>query len=284
MQHLNTKQATMKTTDIMQADLLDIIFEHRNKDYGAYALRRDYDHRLLISLGAAMSVIVFFVLFNVLGNKNEPTPDPTPREEVMITTVEFPKEKPREPEKPKEIAKPEKIKTAKVKNTPIKVVPDKKADPFIPTETDKKEKETSTVNVEGETDKNIVKPVETPVTGTGPVTVPAEPVKKENDFIIQEKDPEFPGGAEALKRFLALNLTTPEDLQSGEKKTVQVRFKVEKDGLVTSFEVVSSGGTAFDREVMRVCKKMPRWKPAIQNGVHVPVSYLLPVTFIGVEQ
>src|SRR6185295_810844 len=107
----------------------DIIFEHRNKEYGAYALRRDYDHRLLISLGAAMSVIVFFVLFNVLGNKNEPAPDPTPREEVMITTVEFPKEKPIEPEKPKEIAKPEKIKTAKVKNTPIKVVPDKKADP-----------------------------------------------------------------------------------------------------------------------------------------------------------
>lgn len=49
-------------------------------------------------------------------------------------------------------------------------------------------------------------------------------------------------------------------------------------------EIVQTGGDMFDKEVVRVCKKMPRWKPAIQNGMHVPVSYVLPVTFIGTEQ
>jgi protein TonB len=59
---------------------------------------------------------------------------------------------------------------------------------------------------------------------------------------------------------------------------------VDKDGSVNTFEIVTSGGREFDNEVVRVCKKMPRWIPALQNGINVPVSYVLPVTFIGVEQ
>jgi len=67
-------------------------------------------------------------------------------------------------------------------------------------------------------------------------------------------------------------------------RTVQIRFKVDKDGMVSTLEILASGGSEFDNEVARVCKKMPRWNPAIQNGINVPVSYVLPVTFIGVEQ
>ena len=104
------------------------------------------------------------------------------------------------------------------------------------------------------------------------------------EFHAIEKQPEFPGGPEALKRFLAKNLSTPEDLEDGEKKIVQIRFKVDKDGAVNTFEIITSGGNEFDNEVVRVCKKMPRWTPALQNGINVPVSYVLPVTFIGVEQ
>jgi protein TonB len=65
---------------------------------------------------------------------------------------------------------------------------------------------------------------------------------------------------------------------------VQIRFKVDKDGVVSDLEISRSGGSEFDREVIRVCKKMPRWKPAVQNGFNVPVNYMLPVTFIGAEQ
>jgi periplasmic protein TonB len=65
---------------------------------------------------------------------------------------------------------------------------------------------------------------------------------------------------------------------------VQIKVKVDKDGAVNTFEIVTSGGSEFDREVVRVCKKMPRWTPAVQNGINVPVNYVLPVTFIGTEE
>jgi periplasmic protein TonB len=124
----------------------------------------------------------------------------------------------------------------------------------------------------------VKKPEDDPGTGTT-TTGPSQPV-----FVADERDPEFPGGKDALKQFLSRNLTTPGDLEDGEKKVVKIQFKVDKDGSVTTFEIVTSGGSEFDREVVRVCKKMPRWTPAIQNGINVPVSYVLPVTFIGVEE
>ena len=134
----------------------------------------------------------------------------------------------------------------------------------------------------GKIDDGIPREKEKPVeTGNGNTTVITQ---TQPDFHANEREPEFPGGSEGLKRFLAKNLTTPSDLEDGEKKTVHIRFKVDKDGSVNTFEIITSGGNEFDNEVVRVCKKMPRWIPALQNGINVPVSYVLPVTFIGVEQ
>jgi protein TonB len=59
---------------------------------------------------------------------------------------------------------------------------------------------------------------------------------------------------------------------------------VAKDGTISTIEIVASGGNEYDKEVMRVCRKMPRWKPAIQNGEPATMSYVLPVTFMGLEQ
>jgi len=143
------------------------------------------------------------------------------------------------------------------------------------------DKQIGTENIEGKKDIGIAG-IEKAATTTGNGQV--EILKPAGTFIPDERDPEFPGGPEALKRFLAHNLNTPDELEAGEKKMVQVRFVVDKEGNVFIQEIVNSGGNEFDREVIRVCKKMPRWKPAIQNGVNVSVSYVLPVTFIGVEQ
>ena len=75
-----------------------------------------------------------------------------------------------------------------------------------------------------------------------------------------------------------------EELTEGKKRMVQVRFKIDKEGVVSSLEIYKSGGEVFDKEVIRVCKKMPRWKPAMQNGITIPVSYVIPVTCIVSEQ
>lgn len=287
-QHLIIKHTAMTNKEILQSDMLDILFEKRNKAYGAYALRRGYDHRMLLALGSGLAIIFSVVLFNIIGGNNDLPNDPLPKKEVLtLTTIEIPEapDKPKEPKKPKEKpAAPKVIKqVATVKNTSnIKIEPDKIAKTTeMPDVTDLKEKQTGTENIAGEKPGNIVTITEKPAnTGNGEGTG----TEKQSDFIINESAPEYPGGEEALARFLSRNLNTPEELEAGQKKAVRIRFTVGSDGTISSMEIVQSGGGMFDKEVVRVCKKMPRWKPAVQNGVHVPVSYVLPVTFIGTEQ
>ncbi len=281
--HLNTKHIAMTNNEILQADLLDIIFEKRNKEYGAYALRRGYKNRLLTAMGAAISVILLFVFIKMMGNKNTSAATVSRNERIVeISEVHLEKEKPKEPEKPKEIKKPE-IKIASAKYvSKIEIKPDDKVKEILPDVTNLDGKIISDKTQDGIKDDGIPKEKEKPAeTGNGNTTGPSQP---QPDFIANEKEPEFPGGQEALKRFLAINLSTPGDLEDGEKKIVRIRFKVDKDGLVNTFEIITSGGSEFDNEVVRVCKRMPRWIPAFQNGINVAVSYVLPVTFIGAEQ
>jgi protein TonB len=281
--HLIIKHTTMTNNEIMRADILDIIFENRNKEYGAYAIRRGYNHRLLSAMGAAIFVMLLFVLINNIGKKNVSAVPQNRKERIVeITEVKMLKEKQKEPEKTKEVIKPVK-KTASVKFvSKIEIKPDIKVKEKMPEQNSLDGKLISDMTKEGKTDDRIPKEKETQSeNGNGNLPVI---IQKQPDFTPNEKEPEFPGGTEALKRFLAKNLSTPSDLEDGEKKTVQIRFKVDKDGSVNTFEIITSGGNEFDNEVVRVCKKMPRWIPALQNGTNVPVSYVLPVTFIGVEQ
>jgi periplasmic protein TonB len=287
-QHLIIKHTAMTNKEILQSDMLDILFEKRNKAYGAYALRRGYDHRMLLALGSGLAIIFSVVLFNMIGSNSNVPDNPLPgKETITISTIEIPEapEKPKDPEKPKEKpAAPKVIKqVATVKNTAnIKIEPDKVLKTTeMPEVTDLKDNQTGTENIAGEKPGNIVTTTEKPANtgnseGTG--------TEKSSDFIINERAPEFPGGEEALARFLSRNLNTPEELEAGQKKAVRIRFTVGSDGSISVLEIVQTGGDKFDKEVLRVCKKMPRWKPAVQNGMHVPVSYVLPVTFIGTEQ
>jgi periplasmic protein TonB len=283
--HLFIKHTPMTNNDILKADLLDIIFENRNKEYGAYALRKGYNVRMLTALGTGLSVILLFVLFNALTKDTSTAGHHVTKErnEVVIRSIQMPQEKPKEPEQPKQAPKAKPApKVAEIKFTNPKITEDNKVKEPLPPVEDLTGKLTSTQNVAGVPDdgkeKSLTKQNEPASTGNGG---PFQPVA---DFIIQERDPEFPGGAEALKKFLARYLSTPDELEAGERKVVKVKFKVDKDGSVNTFEIVTSGGDEFDGEVLRVVKKMPRWVPAIQNGINVPVSYVLPVTFIGMEE
>ncbi len=280
----------MTNNEILKADILDILFEKRNKDYGAYAIRRDYDKRLLAALGAALLVIFVLLLVVSSGRKNTLTSEtPRKKEVVELREVIIPKEKPKEPEPPKEQPKakvqPKVVtKVAKEKFTnKIEIKPDDKVKSPMPAIATLENKEISDTKETGKPANGIPVKKEEPVVtnGTGNTIGTTEPVI---NFKPQETDPEFPGGPEALRRFLASNLQTPSDMEDGEKKTVLIRFRVDKDGSVNTFEIITSGGGEFDREVVRVCKRMPRWMPAIQNGINVPVNYVLPVTFIGAEQ
>ena len=99
-----------------------------------------------------------------------------------------------------------------------------------------------------------------------------------------EKSARFPGGQDALLKFLKSNLVWPKDeLDIGEKKVVVVKFLINPDGSAANIKITQPGGTDFDKEVMRVLKLMPKWEPQISNGVPVTVSVTQPITFVRPE-
>ena len=103
---------------------------------------------------------------------------------------------------------------------------------------------------------------------------------EEEVFVVVEEEPEFPGGMEALYRYLASNIKYPE-LAKKEKiqGTVYVSFVVEKDGSVTNIKVLRDIGGGCSEEAVRVVRQMPKWKPGRQRGQRVRVQYNLPIKF-----
>ena len=91
----------------------------------------------------------------------------------------------------------------------------------------------------------------------------------------------FPGGEEVWSRFLKRNLNPPSELKANEKKVVQVQFIVNEDGSIKEVEIIRSAGPSFDKEVIRVLKRMPYWKPAVENGRRVDTVITKSITFIG---
>lgn len=266
----------MTNKDILQADMLDILFEHRNKLYGAYVLRKNYSNRLTRALGVSLTIVlaVMSITFIKKNKHNEGTRPKT--DSVVVTEVIF-ENKEIEPEKPRQLPPPQKS-TADFNQ--IIIVPDDKADKEIADIDKISESIIGDKNIDGEVDEGIVNKAPEN-TGTGEVAI-KEPEIKQPD--LPSYPPEFPGGNAAWLGFLQRYLQSPEDLEPGQRVEVLVRFWVDVDGSVSRPEFIKSGGSSFDKEVLRVLRKMPKWKPAMQYGNLVAVAYTQPVIFMGVEE
>lgn len=268
----------MTSNEILSADMLDIVFDNRNKQYGAYLLRRNYNQRLMLSLGTGLSFIFLLLLIVRNTNSSGNVFMDEGKGEVVVSTLVLPPEKVKEviPVLPKkrDIQKP----VASVKNTEFTMV--KETREVVAEQTDLDRALISNRTVDGPETTGLlprITPPGIPATGTivePPAAKPEAPIQRE---------PEFPGGMKAWLEYLNANLRPASDLEPGEQKTVSIRFEVAIDGSVTGFVVVKSAGTSYDREVIRVLKKMPKWKPAIQNGQPVPRLFTQPVTFMGIE-
>ena len=114
-----------------------------------------------------------------------------------------------------------------------------------------------------------------------PVEAPVEEEEEEVIFVVVESMPEFPGGQQAMMKYIAENIKYPVIAQeNGIQGRVICQFVVEKDGKVSDIQVVrSSGEASLDKEAQRVINSMPRWKPGKQRGKPVRVKYTLPVNF-----
>jgi len=135
--------------------------------------------------------------------------------------------------------------------------------------------ETESIEVNTEDDK------ETEVVISAPVDAPEEDEEEEVVFVVVEKMPEFPGGQQALFKYLSENVKYPVIAQeNGIQGRVICQFVVNKDGAIVDVEVVRSGGDpSLDKEAIRVIKSMPKWKPGQQRGKPVRVKYTVPVNF-----
>lgn len=271
----------MTNNEMLKADLLDILFEKRNKAYGAYALRRSYDRRLWIALGTGMALALLFVLLLQLKGNEKTVVIRNNNEGIVIREYVVPQKKIVEPVQPKQVVKTKPaIKKAQVKFTStIDIRRDELVKTPVASVEDLSENVPGDETIAGKPDDGTV--TAPPVQGDGKGKEPV--AQPDAMFVPMERDPAFPGGASALHQFLSKNLQTPDELQEGERILVKVKFRVDADGRVSSFEIAESGGKEFDQEVLRVVKRMPRWEPAFQNGINVPVSFMIPVTFMGVE-
>jgi periplasmic protein TonB len=265
----------MQAWEILKADVLDILFDNRNKQYGAYTLRRHYPSRLKMALGLTLSSSLFMgLLFRNEGISTIYTEQEKPVVRVIEIAPFAPLPKPPEAPPP-----PRKAQSSYSDQMKMVANPDEKR--MMKTIEDISMSTIGANNVEGPADASLPN-MPAQVQSNETVTSPAKPAMPA--FEVMEQQPEFPGGTQAWANYLNRNLQTPADMEPGEKKTVLIKFIVDADRSVTGFTVVRSGGYAFDNEVIRVLRKMPKWKPAIQNGHAVTVSFTQPVTFVGLEE
>ena len=136
-------------------------------------------------------------------------------------------------------------------------------------------------NVETESIEVNTEETETEVVIAAPVEAPVEEEEEEVVFVVVESMPEFPGGQQALFKYLSENVKDPVIAQeNGIQGRVICQFVVNKDGSIVDVEVVRSGGDpSLDKEAIRVIKSMPKWKPGKQRGKPVRVKYTVPVNF-----
>jgi periplasmic protein TonB len=275
--YLMIKTETMEPLAILQADPLDILFENRNKDYGAYPLRKFYHRRLLLSLAAMLMAVVFFsaaVLW--VETTNPATISIHPDGEVFLTA---PPVAPAVGVKPRVPVPPHMIRAGATAHTVPLIVRSETIHTSLPEINELDTRPPGPVSQAGPATDMPAGSDADAEGKTGPANAP--PAATEAAILSSaEIMPEFPGGAAALRRFLLKNLNMPPgEADPGTVIRVLVKFVVNRDGEVSGIETIQSGGKDYDSEVGRVIGKMPRWKPGLQHGIPVNVYYVLPVSF-----
>lgn len=274
----------MKTELIMKSDVLDIIFENRNKAYGAYYLRKFYKSRLLKSLTVMLAGVIVLSAFTFIPSLRSHT-----KVQLLYSDgYELKKleKKPVEPEKPKEQPLQQKQKAPSVQFiSKLSIVPDKTDVKPLEPITDSTVIALTTKPGEGGDGPKVGDPGDggsSDVKGKEPAAEPApDPAIP---AFTAEIMPEFPGGMNGLRKFLERNLSNPRELEENEVISVKVRFVVGFDGKLKSFETIEDGGAEFNKEVVRVLKKMPDWTPGRSRGQNVSVYYTIPVKFVAASE
>ncbi|SFB04444.1 protein TonB [Flavobacterium swingsii] len=260
--------------DIFKSQWLDLVFEGRNKKYGAYELRKENPKT---SIKALIGGAVVFALALGLPLLLDMLPDSEAKntldEKVVLVDIEKPKDIIKPPPPPPEPPKP---KIDEVKFVAPKVVPKEKVVEEIKTIEELKDKTISEKDQKGDPNAKIV--IDQP-TGDGDQGAEIVDNTIYNSAGI-EVQPGYPGGMDKFGGFIKKNFNTEDiasKLNSDLTGKVIVKFVVEKDGTLTDIQVIRDLGYGTKEEAIRVLRKGPKWTPGIQNGKPVRTNFILPI-------
>ena len=279
----------MAKIDLYDPKWVDMVFAGKNKEYGAYQLRKGTSGRnikSLLILVIAAALVGGFLAWKVIEQK-QAEEQQAYMEAMQLQQLQ---DQAKKEEKKKEPAKP-KIEPKKeipvARETQKFTAPVIKKDELVKEENQVKQMDkldekvaVGTENKEGTKDR-LAEAVRSDIAVAAPPPPPApKPEVSNKVFDVVEEMPHFPGGAAALQAFLSSNTKYPVVAQeNGVQGRVIVSFVVERDGSITDVKVVRSVDPSLDREASRVVRSMPRWSPGKQNGSAVRVKYTVPVVF-----
>ena len=287
--------------NLTSKDWRDLIFQGKNKEFGAYQLRKNSEKRhtlavIYMFIGLVI-VVIGIIAYNKYSDWQAKREADLLAEREKMQSVEMvteeedvPEEEEEEQKFEQEIPEVKEEVLATVQVTQINIVDADKFDKSKETLSQDEQKENTTavgiVTQAGQDDadkfqavKEQVKVVEEPKQQEPKIEEP-KPKAPDKPFEAVEQPPVFPGGQSALNKFLSSNIRYPESAQrDGISGRVVVKFVVEKDGSVSGATVIKGVDKALDQEALRVVKKMPKWQPGKQGGEAVRVYFTLPVTF-----
>ncbi|HEX6226632.1 MAG TPA: energy transducer TonB [Chryseolinea sp.] len=251
----------------------DIVFEHRNKAYGAYYIRRIYNRHVVLAVTIASVIVSLILAFPRIAEFFD---SKAAVEEVGLKQVKYTDLAP-PPPIDKNTPPPPKLDIPPPVKSIVKFLPPKVTDKQIeeeekmPTIEEIKENDVGAETVEGTGEIIFEEPVE-------------EVLKEESDedviFTVVEQQAEFDGGFEAMAKFIGKNLKYPAQARRmGVEGSVFVSFVVDKEGNISDPQVIKGISADCDKEAIRVVKAMPPWKPGKQNGKPVKSRFVLPIKF-----
>jgi protein TonB len=264
-------------------DALEIVFEHRNKAYGAYQLRREYNQTLYRAFGFTLLVIAFLLaLPRILSAFASDIAMETSDETIYVSNgKDIPKKT--------EVIIPPQTKTAVTPpratqqfTAPKVMKDDQTQDPEPNTTIDElldNNKAIGSQNIDGSDDLPPIMEDEITVLSTKVESNAKDPEEIYDGSTVQ-KMPSFAGGEPELFKYIHKNIAYPaEAIEVNIEGIVVVTFIIRKDGSVADIKLLKDIGGGCGKEALRVIKSMPRWLPGEMNGMPVNVQFTMPIRF-----
>ena len=283
----------MSNIDLYDPKWIDLVFQNKNKEYGAYQLRKGTSKRnmlALLILIIAAALIGGYLAWKIHADKLE-AERLAYMEQLELSKLQEQAKQEKKEDKPK-IEKPiiePKKELPQVRETQKFTAPVIKKDELVKEENQVKAMDELDANTavgvkdQAGTKDRTIEAARTDVVEKVVIEEPKEEVKQEvtqKIFDVVEQQPSFPGGQTALLQWLQQNIHYPPVAEeNGIQGRVVVSFVVEPDGSITNVQVVRGVDSSLDKEAVRVTKAMPKWQPGKQNGQAVRVKYNLPVQF-----